>query len=167
MEAAKASDKMVSTSDPKWTEDFNKALGTAKAASAITDEDLAFERSLQAAQNDTPPIFNEGASENRLTTERVEHELLGEHVDGYRPASTLSELRDQCFHAKQLGCNSVEATPDIIRYFTKPHYPDDVGYFMYDSIRVWIPGFWATHAHFDKMSVEARQAESRKLLGLK
>lgn len=134
------------------------------AAAAITDEDLAFERELQRMAEQTPPELVEGSNLNVLTKERPEHGMLSGHVDNYQPAKTLSELRDQAFHAKQLGCNSIEATPDIIRYFTKPHYPDDVGYFMFSDIKVWIPGFWATHRHFDKMSIEAKLFQKRSEL---
>lgn len=127
-----------------------------RAMAAVTAEDLAFERELMALEATTVPEVNEGSNYNILKKEKSSPEMLSEVVDDYKPAKSLHELRDQVFYAKQMGCDSIEASPEIIKYFTKPHFPDDVGYFLYDSIKVWIPGFFQTHQHNDSASIESK-----------
>jgi hypothetical protein len=134
------------------------------AASVVTDEDLALERELERMAENTPPEISEGFSENRISVARDDNEMLAHHVSGVKPAATIAQLRDQVFHAKQTGCNSIEATPELIRYYTKPNYPtDDAPYFSFDGIKVWRPDMFEKHKQMDGMSVEQRMAFKRKL----
>jgi hypothetical protein len=127
------------------------------AQSAITPEDLEFERQLQAMhvesvlpRDTAPPLEKEVNDSN----------FLGDHMDGYTPAKTLNELEQQVFAAKTVGADSIEATEEIIKYYTRTVYPDDVGYFIFKDIKVFIPGRISGHIETDKQNI------SEKLRGI-
>jgi len=133
-----------------------RAAHALSAMSIVTDEDLAFERELQRMESALPPVMSEGVSENKLTKEQLDSDMLADAVENYQPARTINELRDQAFHAKQLGYDSVEASPELIKYFTRGEaYPPAAGYFMFDGIRAWAPGMYEQMRMRDGMSVEA------------
>lgn len=122
---------------------------------AITAEDLAFERALQESAASEPDI--EPGPATVLRKERLNLNLLSEHVADYEPAKTHAELTEQVHLAKQYGADSIEATPQVIRQLTlKSGYPDQVGYLWFHDVKVWIPGFYESHAHLDKMSIETK-----------
>jgi hypothetical protein len=127
----------------------------ALAASAITAEDLAFESALQATEATEPDI--EPSPNTTLKKEKVNLNLLADHIEDYAPAKTHTDLLEQVHMAKQVGADSIEADPKIIRQLTlKSGYPDDVGYFWFHDVKVWIPGFYETHSEKDKESIETR-----------
>lgn len=133
------------------------------ASSAITAEDLEFERQLQAAEADMPGI--EQGPNTVLRKEKVYPKLLSEHIDDYEPAKTHMDLIEQVHMAKQLGCDSVEATPQVIRQLTlKSGYPDKEGYLWFSDVRVWIPGAYEPDG--DKMSVDAKIFANSKVGGI-
>jgi len=134
-----------------------------QAASAVTAEDLEFERQLQAATASEPGI--EAGPNTQLRKEKIYPKLLAEHVDDYVPAQTHTDLLEQVHMAKQLGCDSVEADPRIIRQLTlKSGYPDDVGFLWFQDVMVWIPGFYEPDG--DKMSVDAKIFANSKVGGI-
>lgn len=98
---------------------------------------------------------------------RDQGELLSEHPDVIDPgpASTINELNDQVHMAKEMGCDSIEATEKIVRYFCKSHYPDDVGYFIYHNIKVYIAGHFGAASKRDKISVEQRLFGDSRIVG--
>lgn len=127
-----------------------------RAMAALTEEDLAFDRELDRIANEEPPIFAEDRNMNVLTKEKESREMLGEFVEDYHPAATVNELMDQVHVAKEVGANCIEATPAIVRHYCRKHFPDDVGYFMFHDIKVFIAGFWETHKDNDKISIDEK-----------
>lgn len=127
-----------------------------RASAAITDEDLAFDRELNRIANEEPPVFAEDRNLNVLTKEKESREMLAEFVEDYHPAATINELMDQVHVAKEVGANCIEATPAIVRHYCRKHFPEDVGYFMFHDIKVFIAGFWQTHKDNDKMSIDEK-----------
>lgn len=135
---------------PKKTELPERALN------AVTDEDLALEMELQKMAVELPPEAQEGSNLNLLKKEKIESDLLAEHLENYKPASTVNELLEQVHLAKEVGCDSVEATPQLVKHYCRRHYPDDVGYFMFHDVKVWIAGFHETHKRFDGLTIEQK-----------
>lgn len=83
--------------------------------------------------------------------------MLSELVDSYTPAITHTDLLEQVHLAKEMGADSIEADPKIVRQLTlKSGYPTDVGYLWYHDVRVWIAGYFDTHRNKDAGSVESR-----------
>jgi hypothetical protein len=104
------------------------------AVGAITAEDEAFERTLQAMANEEPPEFSEGATLNVLKKEKTSSTHLKEFMEDYAPAENVNQLMEQVHLAKEFGADSIEATPQIIKYYCRKHYPDDVGYFHFHDV---------------------------------
>lgn len=127
-----------------------------RAMAAVTAEDLAFERELQAMEQDTPEIDPVPAN----TTVRVKkemHNLLSDVMAGIHPAATVNELLALVHMAKEVGADSIEATPELIKQYTlRSGFPSDVGYFWFQDVKVWIPGFLQTHGHLDGETIDKR-----------
>jgi hypothetical protein len=122
---------------------------------AVTDEDLAFERSLQDIEINEPAI--ERGPNTDLRAEKCTHTLLKDIEPDTKPAADMNELLGQIFKAKELGADSVEADPKLIKAYThKSGYPTDVGYFWFQDCKVWIPGFFDKLKHKDGETVEHR-----------
>lgn len=132
----------------------------APAMSAVTAEDLAFERELQRMHLESP--ITKAETEKPIIKEVVHHDFLGDAMENYRPAATLNELEQQAWAAKSIQADSIEATEQVIRYFTKDAYPDKVGYFIYKNIKVFIPGFIKSIHNVDT----DKQNLASKLVGL-
>lgn len=129
------------------------------AMSAVTAEDLAFERELERMALEQPPIE---AGPAITFKKEIEHrELLSEHVEDYSPASTVNELENQVHMAKELGCDSIEGTPALIKTYCRSHYPDDVGYFIFKNVKVYIAGFFEQ----SKSKAKANDSIEQKLFG--
>jgi hypothetical protein len=129
-------------------------VATEKALSAVTAEDLAFERSLQEMESHEPDI--ERAPSTTLRKERTQNVMLSEYLN-VSPASNVNELLEQAHMAKSHGADSIEATPALIKSYTMASgYPTDVGYFFFQGIKVWIPGFSETHGYLDTQSIDAK-----------
>lgn len=147
---------------PKATEsepvDFNKIeeqrfAQPPRAIAAITNEDLAFEAELQRLHlSQDIPAQDQGVP-LKVTREPSEVMFLGYEVDNYKPAASINELEAQVFSAKTRGCNAIEASEDVIRYYTRHDYPTKVGYFMFKDIRVFIPGRASTYADQDSKNM--------------
>ena len=122
------------------------------AQSAITAEDLAFEASLQRMHVesviDTKDVV-------KLTKEVPDTDFLGDMVENYKPASTLNELDQQAFAAAKHGATAIEATEHVIRYYVKDDFEgvSNVGYFMFNNIRVFIPGKFSSFVQTDKQNI--------------
>lgn len=120
----------------------------------MTAEDLAFEQSLQEIQIQEPAI--ERGPNTTLTKEKTSNDLLSNYID-CQPAKDINELLNQVFLAKQHGADSIEASPELIKTYTlKSGFPSDVGFFFFQDIKVWIPGFHATHSHLESETIEHR-----------
>lgn len=125
------------------------------ALGAVTAEDLAFERALQESEADAPDI--EAGPAVTLKKEKLNLNLLSDHIEDYAPAATHGDLLEQVHLAKEYGADSIEATEKVIRQLTlKSGYPTETGYLWFHDVKVWIPGFYETHAQNDKMTIEAK-----------
>ncbi len=133
------------------------------ALASITDEDIAFERSLQAMDFQEPNV--EADPTPMLRHVREHSELLSDHMEGLRPASTVAELMDQVHLAKQADCDSVEATPAVIRYYCRKDFDAvaKVGYFMFHDIKVHLAGEFARASTDDKQTIQQKLFGHSKL----
>lgn len=111
-----------------------------RAPAAITDEDMAFEAAIQRMHVEQAIPAQEEGVPLKLTKEHVETNFLGDMTDNYVPAATINDLEAQVFRAKSVGADAIEASEELVRYFTRGAYPEKVGYFMYKDIKVFIPG---------------------------
>jgi hypothetical protein len=126
------------------------------AAAAITDEDLALERELEKLNLNTEPQISDPDTMPALKKLSEPYTMLSEAVESYKPAKTLQELDDQVMQAKHYECDSIEATVNVVNYFTKGRDPNNTGYFMYKDIRVYIAGFFEHSKKRDLETVEQR-----------
>lgn len=122
----------------------------------ITAEDLALERELEKA-HENQSFDSEPVVTVKTTIENIN--LLRTHVPEYMPASTISELKDQVFWAKANGCDSIEATKELVRHvFRKDfdHIEKVVGYAIYQDVRVYIDGLFSERSKQDNMSIDQK-----------
>jgi len=133
----------------------SQTIGQEIASSAILPEDLELERSLQAMITDIPDIEPDpiGAV---VVKERPKREMLGEVVEGYKPATTFDEMREQIHMAKQEGCDSIEATKTLAVKVCRDPLMPKVGYFWYHDIKVYIEGSFAEAKKRDSQTIEQR-----------
>lgn len=127
------------------------------APSAITAEDLALEAELERMSLEAP-IQDIGPNLSKpLTKEKPDIDHLREHLDlEYAPAKTLNELEQQVALAKRLGCTSIDAAPEVIRYYAGASYSEDFGFFMYKDIRVCFPKAYEGVRARQNMTVEQK-----------
>ncbi len=123
------------------------------AASVMTDEDRAIDRELERMATEVPPMpVIDNGPEITVKPEKIVRELLSAHED-VSPAATVNELLDQVHRAKEAGCDSVEATPALVRHYCRKVYPSDVGYFVFHDIKVYIEGFFAEASKRDRRTL--------------
>lgn len=134
-----------------------------RALGAITSEDLEFERKLQETAEDAPDI--EQGPNTTLKKEKQFPKLLKEHVENYVPAKTHSDLLEQIHLAKEVGADSIEAEPKIIRQLTlKSGYPEEAGFFFMQDVKVWIPGRY--DMDLDKVNYESKMFAKSRVSGI-
>ncbi len=135
------------------------------APAAITEEDLALDRELEMiARNSEPANISDQDPGPQLKKTTEPFTLLSEFITNYKPAKTINELDDQVFKAKHFECDSIEATPEIVKYFCKKDYPDKVGYFVYHDIKVYIAGFFEESIKRDRQTIEQRNFGASKII---
>jgi hypothetical protein len=86
----------------------------------------------------------------------IERRELLSGVEDVSPASTDEQLREQIHTAKQLGCDSIEATLAICKRFCRDPLLEQVGYFMHHDIKVYIAGGVDAVKARDHVSVQER-----------
>lgn len=124
------------------------------APAAITEEDLELDRMLERVAAEEPPIPTIDPDEvQAVKKEPDRRELLSDVMD-VQPASTVNELMDQVHLAKEMGCDSVEATPAMVRHYCRRQYPDKVGFFMFHDIKVYIAGFFEEAKKRSELTIE-------------
>lgn len=151
--------KAKTPADEKGNAAFNlndaEPVGDWQAPAAITDEDRELDRELERmAKTEEPVVSDLGPQPMRKINEP--YTLLREVFDEYQPAKTINELDDQIFEAKVNGCDSVEATSKLVRYFIKDGSAEKVGYFWYKDVRVYVEGFFEKSSAKDKETMETR-----------
>ncbi len=131
---------------------------------AVTDEDLALDRELEAMAKDQPQISDNGpVLEVKRTKDVIEH--LREVVEKYTPASNMAELTEQVHVAKSEGCDSIDGTPTLVRQIFRKDYEyieKNVGYGIYHDIRIYIDGYFDKHKGADSQTMEQRLFQGPK-----
>lgn len=149
--------KVVSPIEEKGNPTFNlnevEPTQELSAAAGMTAEDMEFERSIQTIAPELPPISDPeplGAIA-KPTIEKLE--LLRDEVEDYKPATTDEELRTQVHLAKQYGCDSIEATLPLAKRFCRDPKLEEVGYFIYYNVKVYIEGRFELVSKREKRNV--------------
>lgn len=124
---------------------------------------MALDRELERMANETAPVPIEPDPVPAMQKTVEQRELLSEVMD-VQPASTVNELMEQVHLAKESGCDSIEATPTLVRHYCRKKYPSDVGYFVFHDIKVYIAGFFDQANKRDKETVEQRTFGASKVL---
>lgn len=154
------------------TEKGNPAFNIAEsepsqALSAMTREDLDFEQTLQRLHEDEPPIpFIDEEPVVQLKADRMRHELLSDQME-VAPATTIRELDDQVHFAKELSCDSIEATSALVKSFCRKDFAavEKIGFFLYHDIKVFIEGMHAEASKAQKQTIEQRMFGNSKIVG--
>ncbi len=133
------------------------------AMAAITEEDLELDRELARMATQEPPVSD---IDNMpvLKRETQRREMLSDYMDNYSPATTVNELLDQVHQAKEAGCDSIEATPAMVKHYCRKDFKyiqEHTGYFIFDSIKVYIAGEW------EKVKDKQNETIQQRLFGPK
>ncbi len=128
----------------------------ATAPSAPLPEDYELERTLAdlGRQNPMPDISDPDPPGAIVRKEADRREMLGDAVIDYTPASTKTELDEQIHLAKCEGCDSIEATLVLAKQICRDKLLEQVGYFLYHDIKVYIAGSFAQAKKRDNTSIE-------------
>lgn len=135
-----------------------------KVEPAFTAEDKEIDLILERAAKSNP--IQDLGPEIVLKPEHKTRDILRNHMEDYKPASTLMELEEQVSMAKQNEIDSIEATPALVRHLFKSsfdHIKKEVGYGLYKDIRVYIEGFFNDHKDADKITMEQKLHGGSKL----
>lgn len=132
------------------------------APGAITAEDLALEAEIQrmAQEQGPPPEIEPVPASAIVTKEKDTRELLSDHVIDYKPATTITELKDQVYLAKANGCDSVECTLQVGKSIVRDGSLETVGYFLFHDVKVYIEGLYEKARARDKRTtwdIEAKR----------
>jgi len=142
------------------------------ALGAITDEDAALDREIARiaaeASQDVPPMdmVSDNIDVKELESFDEAPALLSEVEPGYKPASTVHEFLEQIAMAKMRGVEGIEATTQMVRYYMRDKMPT-VGYFIYDSVRVYLEGQMNDAKAKDAMNMEQKLFGKSKVKDLK
>lgn len=136
------------------------------APSSPTMEDYELERTLAdlGRQHAAPDISDPDPAGSVVKKEVERREMLGNQVTDYKPASTFEELRDQVHFAKSEGCDSIEATKTLAKKVCKDPLLEQVGYFMYHDIKVYIEGAFEQAKKRDSISIEQKLFGASKII---
>ncbi len=128
------------------------------AHSAPQPEDYELERTLAdlGRQNPMPEISDPDPPGAVVRKETIAREMLGDAVIDYTPASTKAELDEQVHLAKCEGCDSIEATKTLAKQICRDKLLEQVGYFMYHDIKVYIEGAFEQAKKRDNQTIENR-----------
>lgn len=153
----------------KGNPDFNIAnVEPSTALSAVTPEDLAFEMELQRAHQDEQPMpqIDDHDPVVQLKQDRLHTEMLKEQMI-VEPATSIRELDDQVHAAKELGCDSVEATKALVKSFCRKDFDvvEKVGFFLYHDIKVFIQGRHEEAVKSMNQTIESRMFSHSKIVG--
>jgi hypothetical protein len=136
-------------------EESNVLRGTPATEIPLDDREIEAMLERQAKQT---PIDDLGADQP-LKVEKQKRDTLRNHVENYQSAKSLIELEEQVHQAKMLEIDSIEATPALVRHFCKREYDfirENVGYFIYKDIRVYIDGLFEQNKNADKLTMEQK-----------
>jgi hypothetical protein len=118
---------------------------------------MELERSLQSMGANDVPVFDDEDPTIGVVKKTVEkREMLGDVVDGYKPASTHAELQEQTAMAVAEGCDSIELTVELAKKVCRDPQLENVGYFMYRGIKAYLVGAFERVVARDRISVEQR-----------
>lgn len=158
MEAAKKADSIVSAKgDPRFNLNAVEPSKTI-ATAAYTDEDAALDRELDRLARETEPVMAIDPDVPGVKKTKESYALLSDVVE-VKPASTVNELMDQVYRAKEHECDSIYATESMIKHYNRRGLPTEVGYFMFHDIKVYMEG------HFEQSSMRDKQTIQEKVFG--
>lgn len=128
----------------------------AVAPSAPMPEDYELERTLAelGRQHSIPDISDPDPAGAVVKREIERREMLGDSVSDYKPAATFEELRNQVHFAKSEGCDSIEATRALAKQVCRDKLLEQVGYFMYHDIKVYLEGAFEQAKKRDNQTIE-------------
>ncbi len=128
------------------------------APGAILAEDYELERTLADLdrQHPTPDISDPDPPGAIVKKDVERREMLGDTIKDYKPASTFEELRNQIHYAKSEGCDSIECTKTLGKQVCRDKLLEQVGYFMYHDIKVYLEGAFEQSKKRDNQSIESR-----------
>ncbi len=110
----------------------------------------------QASRNEEPqmPIDDEDPG-IEVKPLKARHDLLSMEVE-VKPAASLAQLDEQVFHAKQIGCDSVEATKALVKAMNRVGYEavEKMGFFLYHDIKVFISGSYEDSKKKSSLTME-------------
>ncbi len=153
--------KLTPAMEARAMADYAENTGT---MSALTAEDIALDRELEAMAKDQPQVSDNGpVMEVKRTKDVIEH--LREVVEKYTPASNMAELTEQVHVAKSEGCDSIDGTPTLVRQIFRKDYEyieKNVGYGIYHDIRIYIDGYFDKHKGADSQTMEQRLFQGPK-----
>lgn len=143
------------------TTELQQAQEFTKDLSVYTAEDAALDAEIErvAATKETmEPISDDGpVVEMKKVKEHLE--LLRSHVENYKPAATIRELEEQVHIATGEGCDSIEATDQVIKGLFRAdfdHIKNETGYGIYKNIRIYLDGHFEKHKNADKLTMEQK-----------
>lgn len=152
--------------DPDWQHPIDKKpihppTNEIRAQSAITDEDRALDRELEQMSNENPPLaIDPEPAGVTAKAEKIIDDHLQDHVENYKPASTINEIMSQVSEAKVSGCDSITATLQLSKYYVKDGSLDRVGYFMFHDIKVYVDGHREKAMKRDKLTLFELERQS-------
>ena len=169
--------KVKSPLEETGNSDFNltnvvpsNTIGKDIAPGAVLPEDLELDRMLASLDSAAPPIDDPEPIGSVVKKEVEKREMLGDHVENYKPASTLEELREQVYLAKSEGCDSLEIEADLAKRICRDPTLETVGYFLYHDIKAYLVGCFNKAKARDNMTIEKRlfgvstEAERQKVI---
>jgi len=133
-----------------------ESVKKSQPTAVYTDEDAELDRKLEEldrAEAPQQPIDEHYAPP--VVKEKFSGKLLSDEIDDLMPAASMAELTEQVHQAKELGCDCIYATEALIKRLCRV-YPDDVGYFVYHGVKVYIPGFFEQAMKRDNMSIQEK-----------
>ena len=139
-------------------------------SAAILPEDMELERSLQAMVQEMPVLSDDDPTAGVVRKVKEKLELLRDVVDDYSPAETHQELQEQAALAVSEGCDSIEATLKACRTVCRDPSLEEVGYFTYHGVKVYLAGAIEKAKLRDRITIEQRtfgkstEAERREAL---
>ena len=137
-----------------------ESIGTAPRGTStlgITQEDMEIEQMLERVAKQQP--VTDHGPDAPVVREVAKRDTLRNHVENYKPASSIMELEDQIHLAQTHDIDSIEATPALVRHLWKRDFDyikAGPGYGIYRNIRVYIEGFFEQNKDADKLTMEQK-----------
>lgn len=135
----------------------SQTIGQDIAPGAIMPEDLELDRQLEAMSHRPEMAIEREPAITAVTLERNQRgEMLSEVMADYKPADSDESFRVQIDLALVEKCNSIEATLQTAKRYCKDPRLEEVGYFIYHNVKVYIVGSRDMAQRRDAMTIEQK-----------